>query len=496
MRDDGIFIGLDIGSQGVRALVVCPGGRHLARAQYNWQLHIGPEGWHEQDPVTWIDGVTSVLREIGLGLRGRDIRGIGVTSTSGTLVLADTHGKPCRPAIMWNDTRAGDEADELSEVAASLVAHTGARIRPSFPLAKLLWLNRYEHETLAQARHIMHASDWILWQLGGLGDVVSDPTNALKTGYDPVMREWIPFVTQMGWHERLPRIVNAGTIVGALDHKFAEAAGVPRSTPLVATMTDANTASLSAGVFEPGQWATTLGTGMSIKGLSLDPVADIRAGIYSHASPFGNWLVSGTSHSGAGTISQQFGTDPARLRLLNEQAQSIAPGSRLVYSLAGKGEFFPFWAPQAESFSLGSPSGSAENFRATLEGIAVVERLAYERLRAIGLKSPSRVISLGGATKSSLFNIIRASTLGVPLVLREAASSSLGAAMIAAIASGCSPREAVADMGGASHAIEPDRRLMSAYEGVFASYIEEFSRRGYLGEPLSGQIGARVPFDA
>lgn len=479
-----VAIGVDVGTQGVRVVVARADGTVVARAGTGWALHRGADGRHEQDPAVWWSTLLDVLREVAPHVRG-DVLGLAVTSTSGTLVLTDRAGNPLRPAVVWDDTRAVVEAQELAADAAGLEAATGLRLRPSFPLAKLAWLERHEPQVLDAAVHLVHESDWLLHRLGGWhGRPATDPTNALKTGYDPVACAWLPVLAERGWAHRLPHVHPAGTTVGHLAPDVAAATGLPAGLPLVLGMTDANTATLAAGVSRPGHWVSTLGTGLSVKAMATAPVGAPEVGVYSHAHPSGAWLASGTSHTGGGVVTQTFGADQDELLALARAAEDVPVGRCLEWPLVGEGEFFPFWAPRAHGFRVGEPAGPAERFRAMIEGVAVVERLAVQALRDHGAPPVERLVALGGSTRSPLWNRVRASVQGVPLTVLPRTETAVGAALTV-VAGVEGDFEGVGDrVVRDARVVEPEAALVAPYAELVARFEEELRARGHL--PAAG----------
>ena len=485
-----ISIGVDVGTQGVRALAVDLDGIRLARHGVRWPLVRGGDGRHEQVPQHWFEAVIESVRSVVSAIDASRVAGIAITGTSGTLVLVDSGGEALRRAIMWDDTRAQREAEELRGETVQLEEHSGLRLRPSYPLAKLAWLERHDSQIARTARWYLHQSDWLLWRLSGCrGTPVTDPTNALKSGFDPVTHSWIDLLATRGWLQKLPDVVTAGSVAHTLDTDIAALLGLPNGVPLVAAMTDANTATLGAGLHSVGTWSSTLGTGLSIKGRASRPLAAANAGIYSHAHPFGGWLTSGTMQTGGGVVTQRFGSDPVALRLLNAEARTIEPGESLSYPLVGRGEFFPFWAPEATGFAVGQARGQAGEFRAVLEGIAVIEHMAFARLEAMSGQRVEIVNALGGATSSSLWNSIRASVLGRALRVRRDADTALGACITVAVASGLDPAEAMKNMTPVGTLVEPDPSLTGRYADVIDAYRREFEARGYLN-PAIGSEGS------
>jgi sugar (pentulose or hexulose) kinase len=195
-------------------------------------------------------------------------------------------------------------------------------------------------------------------------------------------------------------------------------------------MTDACASQLAAGASVPGQFVSVLGSTLVLKGANHDLVADPAGAVYSHRHPDGWWLPGGASSTGAQALTAGFAG--RKLARLDDLAARHGPARGLVYPLVGRGERFPFAAADAEAFTLGDLADEVERYRATLEGVAFVERLGYERLAALGAVVDPPISVTGGSSVSPVWNRIRAAVLGVPLVVKPAASTALGACILAA----------------------------------------------------------------
>jgi D-ribulokinase len=480
---DELVIGLDVGSQGVRALAVDVAGRVRATGAARWGAVEIATDRNEQDPQQWLNGVHEALTRCTAGLDARSraaVSAIAPTSTSGTLVLTDAHQSPITPAVMWSDTRARREAAECDELLTTFMRRTGLRMRGSFPLPKLMWFARCRPDVLDAAARIMHASDFLLLRLGA-DEPVTDPTNALKTGYDVVAEDWDPALDDLGVRERLPRVVDSGTVVGTLDLDLASRLGLGPAVRLVTTMTDSNSALLAAGLSRPGQWLTTLGTGLSVKGVAARQLIDPTGAAYCHLDPLGRWLPSGTSHLGAAAVSAHFGED---LSGLEAEAARQPPAATFVYPLVGTGDYFPRWSPTAQGFGRGSTSRAGE-FRATLEGVAAVEELAYRRFRQLGADVGAEISAVGGATNSDLWTMIRASVQNRTIRVLDQPETAVGAAVQGFAALGYSRDNIAASISARSHSVDPDPALVAAYEGFVDRYEEELDRHAPIEVPGS-----------
>ncbi|MEV0378628.1 FGGY family carbohydrate kinase [Nonomuraea sp. NPDC050643] len=476
-----VWIGVDLGTQSVRALAVAGDGRVLGTASRPLTSHRdGPR--HEQDPEQWWRELAAATRE---ALRdvpaGERIEGVAVDATSGTVLLTDSSGRALTPALMYDDRRA--DADRANEAGAPVWERLGyRRMQPNWALPKLLWLLR---DAPAGAR-LAHQSDFVNRRLAG-HEVATDLSNALKTGVDLIEERWpLEVFDALGVPpEILPEVVRPGTRLGTVCAAAAEETGLPAGTPIVAGTTDGCAAQLGAGASRAGSWNSVLGTTLVLKGVTKELIDDPLGVVYSHRAPDGSWLPGGASSTGAGALTRDL---PGRdLATLSEQAAArfgsavptgglpagSGPGRALppavTYPLVSRGERFPFAAPGAEGFTLGEPADDVERYAAILLGAAFIERLCFDYLDLLGAPVDGEIILTGGATRSAYWTQLRADVLGRPVTLRENAEPALGMAVLA----GGDPARmirtrAVVDPSGADlH--EP-----------YLRFVSELERRGWL----------------
>ncbi len=516
------FLGLDVGTQGAR-VVACTFGdnRHpptLLQAAQPFPpgtIVAGlPPGHVEQQPAGWWQAATACLRQVVAQVRPESIRSISVTSTSGTLCLLDGCGEPLLPALMYNDARAGREAAEVQTAGAELAERLGYRFNASFALAKLLWLARHRPDLLAAARWAVHATDFLVGRLCGVYGV-TDSSNALKTGYDVERGDWPAFIAaDLGLPtDKLPHVLTPGTVIGAVTPDAAEQTGLPTGALVVAGMTDGCAAQIAAGAVAPGEWNSTLGTTLVLKGVTDQLIRDPLGRIYSHRHPDGYWLPGGASNVGGEILEQRFpGADLAKL---DRQAAQLSPGAWVAYPLARRGERFPFVRPDAEGFLVpfvsqglqstsaaprpGEPSAPTlrlaspvddqapiaptppELYTAYLEGVAYVEKLAYKTLQRLGANVGDVIRVAGGAARSAAWLQIRADVLQKELWQPAEPGAAMGAAILAACRThfdGLIP--AAQAMVHVKATVAPQTNRAAAYAERYERFRAECVRAGYL----------------
>jgi sugar (pentulose or hexulose) kinase len=442
------WIGLDLGTQSVRAVLADAKGRVLSRATRPLTSHRDGVR-HEQDPQAWLTAVDAVLAEVG----ATDLEGIAICSTSGTFLLTDRSGRPVTPALMYDDARAAARRDQIVDADPDRWATS---MQPTWALPKILDLDLTDHR-------VVHSADFVAAHLVG-HPVATDTSHALKTGYDLIADAWpAAAFDKLGLPlTAFPEVVRPGTELGR----------TPEGVPVYAGMTDGCAAQIAAGALAPGAWNSVLGTTLVLKGVSNELLTDPTGAVYSHRHPDGGWLPGGASSTGAGVLSELL--PGADLDALDRAAHPI---DAIIYPLTKTGERFPFVAPQAERFTLGKTPDDLHTYAAVLQGVAFIERLAFEHLQTLGA-DPVRSVSLtGGATRSGYWNQLRADVLGVPVELPAVPDPAYGMAVLAA-SGGTDLTGTARRMVRVDHVLEPrGERLDDLYD----EFVAELDRRGYRG---------------
>ncbi|WP_201305004.1 FGGY-family carbohydrate kinase [Streptomyces sp. GS7] len=487
---DGIWLGLDLGTQSARCLAVDGTGQVLAgAARPLTSRRVGKR--HEQDAEEWWSALSAACREALEGIDATRVRGLAVDGTSGTVLLADAHGTPLTPGLMYDDGRAVDQAAAVNEAGGAVWRELGYRsMPPSWALPKLRWL--LDHEPgLADGTRLLHQVDVITWKLAGR-QLPSDASHALKTGYHLVEERWPHEVLdRLGVPETLlPDVVRPGTVLGTVCAEAADATGIPAGTAIVAGMTDGCAAQIGAGALTPGAWNAVLGTTLVLKGSSDHLIRDPAGVVYCHRGPGETWLPGGASSSGAGVISQYFHSE--NLDVLTEQAAALDPDAVAYPLVSTGGERFPFRAPEAEPFILGDVPTRAAEFHAYLLGVACVERLCFDYLDHLGAPTGGPLTFTGGGARNAYWCRLRAEVLGRPVHVPEHAEGALGMAVLAATASGASLQDAAAAMVRPGTELRPDPARTARYLPVYRRFVDELTRRGWLDPAVAEHARRRA----
>lgn len=417
------FIGIDVGTSGVRACAIDARETELASAA---TLLPAPErdgAGVEQDPVVWWQALCDTLDRLSAALPGVQVVRIALDGTSSTLLLCKPDGTPLTRALMYNDARATQAAEQIDAAAPENCAARGA----SASLAKYLFLREQLDSPESSQAIPLHQADWLTGKLTGQF-CYSDENNALKLGYDPQQRHWPPWLNKLGIDiSALPEVVAPGTPIGYLLDNLAKRWNWP-GAQLVAGTTDSTAGFLATGATQTGTGVTSLGSTLVIKVLSDQPVFDAGHGIYSHRLG-DRWLAGGASNAGGAILKHYFSRcDIHRYSRLLDPAH---PTGLDYYPLPAPGERFPVADPTLAPRLTPRPSSDRVFFQGILEGLANIEAEAYRLLHTCGAPAPTRILSVGGGAHNTRWEILRAKKLGIPVSRALHSEAAFGAARLA-----------------------------------------------------------------
>jgi xylulokinase len=406
-----LYLGLDFGTSGARAIAIDENDRVVARTSAVYDI---------RDWMSWVKALASLVAELPKPTRHR-LAAIAVDGTSTTVLLCDATNRPLTAPLLYNDDHAQAEAERIRALAPA--GHTAAT--PTSSLAKLLWL-RAQPGT-ARARYCTDQASWLAALLTGRPGI-SDYHNALKLGYDAETLHWPDWMVPLGVKSLLPRVVEPGAMLSMVPLEVAVKLDIPDDCIVRAGTTDSIAAFMAAGAGEIGDAVTSLGSTLVLKLLSETRVEDAASGVYSHK--YGKrWLAGGASNSGGAVLSQFF--DDKRLTALSEKIDPKTPSGLDYYPLPEAGERFPINDPNLPPRVTPRPADDAQFLHGLLEGMARIEAHGYQRLLQLGASALKQVITAGGGAQNETWAAIRQNLLGVPVSAAKHGDAAFGAARLA-----------------------------------------------------------------
>lgn len=471
------FIGIDVGTSGIRVIALDTEGSILAQAESPLERERAQGAIHEQDTEHWWTLTCLLIQKVCSQVHTTtdkcSIRAISVASTSGTLVLTDRDGTAVRPAIMYDDLRAAEQADLLN----SRFENGSARWNGASSVCKVLWVRDHEYSVWQTVHRILSPADWLMGRLSGFYNF-SDYSNSLKLGYDFESAAWNPVIDSAGIRETmLPMIVAPGTSIATVSPQAASATGLPETCSVVAGATDGMTSLIASGAKSPGDSNTTLGTTLVWKTLSLEKPL-LSNGIYAHRHPLGLWAPGAASNTGPGAITGAAAED---CEASDIQAAKHLPIAISCYPVARRSERFPFVSSYASTFFNPEPQDTSEAHAAQLQGLAFAEKWGYELISANGIDLSGPVYSTGSASRSRVFSELRANVLNKPVIRCQSASAALGAAILAASSTffGGNLSDAITCAITIESVTTPNTDLTARYEDLYCRFREDCRSKGY-----------------
>jgi xylulokinase len=429
-----LFLGLDIGTQGTKALLLDASSREVvARAAQSYGLLDGlPPGSAEQDPRTWIDAVHAVTQEVlgATGVAPADIAAVGVSGQQHGLVVLDEAHEVIRPAKLWCDTSTAREARTLSE-------RLGRLIPTGFTASKVRWLAEHEPDAWARTRHVLLPHDYVNFVL--TGRLSTEAGDASGTGFFDVERRAfdrsVMDVIDPRLAECVPPLLQPGEPAGDVSAGAAKRFGLAAGTLVAAGGGDNMMSAVGSGATEPGVVVVSLGTSGTVFTWSPEPVVDPQGLIAPFCASTGGWLPLLCVMNLTGVTEEVRAAFPQHdLEMLSLAAADVPAGCEGLLLLPYlNGERVPD-LPEATGALLGLRPGllrAGHLFRAALEGTSFNLALGVDRLRALGAQvNDLRLV--GGGAANPLWRSILADVMGVPVRrLVEMESGALGAALCA-----------------------------------------------------------------
>ncbi|ROZ77594.1 xylulokinase [Ramlibacter sp. WS9] len=452
-----MFLGIDLGTSSVKAVVLDRSHRLLASGSAPLAVDAPQPLWREQNPAEWWRAcdaaVGAALEELRRGgVTAGQIEAIGLTGQMHGATLLDEFDEVLRPAILWNDGRAAAECTALEQAVPRSREITGNLMMPGFTAPKLLWVAKHEPRLFDRVRRVLLPKDWLRWRM--TGDYATDLSDAAGTMWlDVGKREWSDeLLSACGLSTgHMPRLHEGPEVTGTLLPELAQRWGL-REIPVVAGASDNAAGALGAGVVNSGDAMMSLGTSGVVFVATGAFVANPQQAVHSfcHALPR-SWHLMSVMLSAASCLEFTAGLLGERDvgALLAQAEQRGLRDDTPLFLPYLSGERTPHNNPHAKAVFFGMHAGTQREdmVNATLEGVCLGMAQGIAALQAVqpGLE---RVSLIGGGSRNAYWAQMMADATGLNVVRHADAEvgPSLGAARLAWLA--CEP-------DGAAHIFRP-----------------------------------------
>ena len=472
-----MYLGLDLGTSGLRAILCSAEGRVLSEAERSYPVAHPRPGWSEQDPDDWIHATREALGALDATHPAEmaALRGIGLSGQMHGAVLLDGAGKVLRPAILWNDTRAHEEAAALDAIPAFREKSANI-VFPGFTAPKLMWVKRHEPEIFAQVEKVLLPKDYLrLWLTG---EQVSEMSDAAGTAWlDTCGREWADdLLTLSGMtRDQMPGLIEGSAPSGHLRDGLAREWGINGPVTVAGGGGDNAAAACGVGVIVERQGFVSLGTSgvLLVARETCTPAPETAVHTFCHALP-ARWVQMGVILAATDCLNwlaRQMGRSPGDLAALAGERLTPPSGAMFLPYLSGERTPHNDAAIRAAFTGLDIAHEPADLVRAMMQGVGFALRDSLEALRAAGA-APERLLAIGGGARSPWWVEALATILALPIDLPQSGElgAALGAARLAILADTGADPGAVMEPPKIASSIAPRADLADEYAAAYARY--------------------------
>lgn len=480
------FLGIDVGTSGVKAVLVGPNGDVLASAVTPLQLSTPKPGWAEQDPESWWAASVASIRTVLAAPPAADIAAIGISGQMHSSVFLDATGAVIRPALLWCDGRTTAECREITEAVGGEERLRDLACNPAlegFTLPKVLWLRNHEPQAFARLATVLLAKDFVRYRLTGV--LATEPSDASATlMYDTARLRWSDEILDAVQLPRslVPNVGGSSEVLGTVSLEAAGVTGLKVGTPVVGGGADNACGAAGVGAIAPREAVTSWGTSGTVLAPMLEPRVDpaLRAHTFCHVAP-GIWYLMGVVLSAGGAFAwyrdqcarELTGTGDANERL-NAEAAAIprgAEGATFLPYLQGERTPHRDASARAAFLGLSLAHTHAHMTRAVLEGVCFALRDSLSILQELGV-APEQMLLTGGGAKSAFVRQLQSEVFGLPVcTANREEGPAYGAALLAAVGAGAFP-----DLTSACRTMLARTRLEHPGPGAHAEYDEPYRR--------------------
>jgi xylulokinase len=473
-----VYLGLDVGTSGVKAVLEDEAGALVATASRALSLSHPAPLWSEQDPEAWVGAAIGAVDDLAAAhpRETAAVRGIGLSGQMHGATLLGDNGQPLRPAILWNDGRSQGECAELERRCPELHAIAGNLAMPGFTAPKLLWVEKHEPEVFAKLARVLLPKAYVRYRL--TGEMVEDMSDAAGTLWlDVGRRRWSETILAATGLDltHMPRLVEGSEPCAALHPDLARRWGMASRVVVAGGAGDCAASAIGLGAIAPGDAFLSLGTSGVLFRVTdrFAPQPALAVHAFCHALP-NLWHQMGVMLSAAASLSWLAGImETSEADLLAPLGNAVDRPSPVQFLPYLDGERTPHNdAAAAACFAnLRSAAGRQDLTQAVLEGVAFAAR---DMLVALGGSAQpiAELDFVGGGSRSALWAQIAADVLGI--VVHRVEEGEVGAAIGAArlgrlAATGADPAE-VCRRPQRLATFQPRAALVDAYDEAYARW--------------------------
>src|SRR5215217_378728 len=473
------YLGIDIGTSGVKALLIDARGKALGEASAAAIEPVRPHpGWSEQNPADWWTATLAAVDKLSKSHPAElaAVEGIGLSGHMHGATVLGKDDEVLRPAILWNDGRSAAECKEMEAALPTLRQIAGNIAMPGFTAPKIAWVRKHEPAIYDKIAKVLLPKAYVRLLL--TGEHVEDMSDAAGTLWlDVAKRDWsdeLLGVTGLT-RDHMPRLVEGSAPSAQLKRDLAQRWGMDGAVIVAGGAGDNAAAACGIGAIRPGEGFVSLGTSgvLFVSNERFSPNTEGAVHAFCHAIP-NTWHQMGVILSATDSLNWLS-------RITGKKQADLSGEAEAQFSGPGEAIFLPYLSgertPHNNAGARGSfvglshLSGPERLAQAVMEGVAFAFRDCQRVLSDAGT-TLGQLIAVGGGSKSPLWLKMLATNLDMEIALPEDGDfgGALGAARLGLCAAECAKPADVMAMPPIRTTIATDKSLSSAYSDQYARY--------------------------
>jgi xylulokinase len=472
-----MFLGLDLGTSGLRVLLAREDGVVISSAQSGYSVSHPQTGWSEQDPADWVNAVQQTFGVLRANHPSEfaAVKGLGISGHMHGATLIDADGNVLRPCILWNDTRSHVQAQQLDQ-HPNVRTLSGNIVFPGFTAPKLMWVQEHEPNIFAATDKVLLPKDYLNHWFTGI--FASDMSDSAGTSWlDVGARDWSETLLSTSGMRRdqMPDLIEGSEPIGTLRPELADQLGLSKDVIIVGGGGDNAVAACGVGALNEGDGFVSLGTSGVLLAARDSFVPEPASAVHTfcHAVPK-TWYQMGVILAATDSLNWLAGN-------LRSDAKSLSDALGTRITGPGSVRFLPYLSGERTPHNDSSVRGAFLGLdittdqtlltQAVMEGVAFALRDSLEALKSTGADLKS-VLAIGGGAQSAYWTELVATVLDLPLDEPEQGDfgAALGAVRLAICgATGAAPEE-IMIKPTISRTIEPRRDLYAAYDEAYQKF--------------------------
>ena len=473
------YLGIDIGTSGVKAILIDRGGKALGDETAKSVEPVRPHpGWSEQNPADWWGAVLEACDKLSKSHPAEmaAVTGIGLSGHMHGAVLLGKADEVLRPCILWNDGRSAAECAEMEAALPTLRQIAGNIAMPGFTAPKIAWVRKHEPEIYSKIAKVLLPKAYV--RLLMTGEYIEDMSDASGTLWlDVGKRDWSDQLLAVTGLTRshMPALAEGTAVAGVLKPELASRWGMSGKVVLAGGAGDNAAAACGIGAIRPGEGFVSLGTS-GVLFVSNDRFRPNTAGAvhaFCHSIP-DTWHQMGVILSATDSLNWLSGVTGQKQAELSAKAEAAfrGPGEEIFLPyLSGERTPHNNAGARGSFVGLSHLSDPARLAQAVMEGVTFAFRDCQRVLSDAGT-SFGRILAVGGGSKSQLWLKLIATNLDTEIAVPEDGDfgGALGAARLGLCAAEGADPASVMTMPGIKQIIQPYAALRDAYTAQYARY--------------------------